>query len=54
MDETEIMTTNEEIANAVLHGVGLGLSIAVLVALVILGRIHGNILYIHQFRPEMQ
>jgi len=49
MDETEIMTTNEEIANAVLHGVGLGLSIAVLVALVILGRIHGNILYIVSF-----
>ncbi|MDP8269177.1 MAG: hemolysin III family protein [Candidatus Tenebribacter davisii] len=49
MDETEIMTTNEEIANAVLHGVGLGLSIAVLVALVVLGRIHGNILYIVSF-----
>jgi hemolysin III len=49
MDETEIMTRNEEIANAVLHGVGLGLSIAVLVALIILGRIHENILYIVSF-----
>lgn len=49
MDETEIMTSNEEIANAVLHGIGLGLSIAVLVALIVLGRIHGNILYIVSF-----
>jgi len=49
MDETEIMTRNEEIANAVLHGVGLGLSIAVLVVLIILGRMHENILYIVSF-----
>ncbi|MDA3814331.1 MAG: hemolysin III family protein [Candidatus Cloacimonetes bacterium] len=49
LDETEIMTSDEEIANAVLHGIGLGLSIAVLVALVVLGRIHGDILYIVSF-----
>lgn len=49
MDETEIMTRNEEIANAVLHGIGFGLSIAVLVVLIILGNIHENTLYIVSF-----
>ena len=48
-DETKMMTQNEEIANAVLHGIGLGLSIAVLVALIILGRNNGNAWHIVSF-----
>jgi hemolysin III len=48
-DETEMMTQNEEIANAVLHGIGLGLSIAVLVALIFVGRTNGNAWHIVSF-----
>ena len=45
-DAPEVMTSNEELANAVLHGVGLGLAIAVLVSLIILGNVYGSALHI--------
>lgn len=42
MDNTEHFTHGEEIMNAIIHGVGLGLSIAALVILVVLGSISGD------------
>jgi hemolysin III len=48
-NETEIMTSHEELANAVLHGIGLGLAIAVLVSLIILGNVYGGALHIVSF-----
>lgn len=49
MYKTEIMSTNEEIANAVLHGIGLGLAIAVLAILIVLGSIQDSLLYMVSF-----
>jgi hemolysin III len=46
MDNIENFTKGEEIANAVLHGIGLGLSIAALVVLVIISGIYGSGLHI--------
>ena len=40
--DTENFTRGEEVINAIIHGVGLGLSIAALVILIILSRITGD------------
>jgi hemolysin III len=48
-EETEVMSSHEELANAVLHGIGLGLAIAVLVSLIILGNVYGSALHIVSF-----
>ena len=42
-------TRGEEIANAILHGIGLGLAIAALIVLVVLASIYGSALYIVSF-----
>ena len=39
-------TKGEEITNAILHGIGLGLAIAALVILLVLGNRHGNVWHI--------
>jgi len=39
-------TRGEEITNAILHGIGLGLAIAALVILLVLGHSHGNVWHI--------
>ncbi|TDX49205.1 PAQR family membrane homeostasis protein TrhA [Orenia marismortui] len=49
MDNKERMISGEEITNAILHGVGLGLSIAALVVLVVLATIFGDAWYIVSF-----
>lgn len=46
MDFTEDFTKEEEIMNAVLHGIGLGLALAALVVLVVLASLHGDVWYI--------
>ncbi|MCK8827471.1 hemolysin III family protein [Natroniella acetigena] len=45
MDANQKFTRSEEITNAILHGVGLGLAIAALVVLVVLANIYGDIWY---------
>ena len=42
MSENQIQTTAEEITNAVLHGIGLGLAIAALVILIIFASLYGS------------
>ncbi len=42
-------TKKEEIANAILHGIGLGLAIAALIVLVVLANIYGSTIYIVSF-----
>lgn len=42
-------TRGEEIANAILHGIGLGLAIAALIVLVVLASMYGSALYIVSF-----
>ncbi|WP_018247317.1 PAQR family membrane homeostasis protein TrhA [Orenia marismortui] len=49
MDNKERVISGEEITNAILHGVGLGLSIAALVVLVVLASIFGDAWYIVSF-----
>jgi hemolysin III len=43
------LTKSEEIANAILHGVGIGLAIAALVILVVFANIYGDVWYIVSF-----
>lgn len=43
MSECREQTKSEEVTNAVLHGIGVGLSIAALVILIIFARLNGNI-----------
>ncbi|WP_408954463.1 hemolysin III family protein [Natroniella sp. ANB-PHB2] len=45
MDINGGLTRSEEITNAILHGVGLGLAIAALVVLVVLANVYGDIWY---------
>lgn len=49
MDNIENFTKGEEITNAILHGIGLGLAIAALVVLVVLAKIYGDIWYVVSF-----
>lgn len=49
MAETHIFTKGEEIANAIIHGVGVLLSIAALVILVVLSSIHGTAWHVVSF-----
>lgn len=49
MDNIENFTKGEEITNAILHGIGLGLAIAALVVLVVFARIYGDVWYIVSF-----
>lgn len=46
MNRRDNFTKGEEIANAILHGIGLGLAIAALVVLVVMASLHGNALYV--------
>jgi len=47
--EDENFTQEEEITNAILHGVGLGLAIAALVVLIVFASFYGNAIYIISF-----
>ncbi|WP_432664065.1 hemolysin III family protein [Wukongibacter baidiensis] len=49
MDNIENFTKGEEITNAILHGIGLGLAIAALCVLVVFAKIYGDIWYIVSF-----
>ncbi|MFZ5969324.1 MAG: PAQR family membrane homeostasis protein TrhA [Bacillota bacterium] len=49
MDNIENFTKGEEIVNAILHGIGLGLAIAALVVLVIFSNLYGDIWNIISF-----
>ncbi|OCL26214.1 hemolysin D [Orenia metallireducens] len=49
MDNKKKSITVEEITNAILHGIGLGLAIAALVVLVVLATIFGDVWYIVSF-----
>lgn len=49
MDNIENFTKGEEITNAILHGIGLGLAIAALVVLVVFARIYGDVWYMASF-----
>lgn len=49
MDNIENFTQNEEITNAILHGVGLGLAIAALVVLIVFSSIYSDTLHIVSF-----
>ena len=46
MSNNRNYTRGEEITNAILHGIGLGLAIAALVILLVLGNRHGNVWHI--------
>jgi len=49
MNNREKSINSEEITNAILHGIGLGLAIAALVVLVVLASIFGDVWYIVSF-----
>ncbi len=49
MDNIESFTKGEEITNAILHGIGLGLAIAALCVLVVFAKIYGDVWYIVSF-----
>lgn len=49
MDNIENFTKGEEVTNAILHGIGLGLAIAALVVLVVFARIYGDVWYMASF-----
>lgn len=49
MDNIENFSKGEEITNAILHGIGLGLAIAALVILVIFANVSGNVWHIVSF-----
>lgn len=49
MDNIENFTKGEEITNAILHGIGLGLAIAALCVLVVFAKIYGDVWYIVSF-----
>lgn len=49
MDNVENFTRSEEITNAILHGIGLGLAIAALAVLIVFASISGDIYYIVSF-----
>lgn len=49
MDNIENFTKSEEITNAILHGIGLGLAIAALSVLVVFAKVYGDIWYIVSF-----
>jgi len=49
MDNIENFSKGEEITNAILHGIGLGLAIAALVILVVLANTSGNVWHIVSF-----
>jgi len=49
MNNIENFTKGEEITNAILHGVGLGLSIAALVVLVVFAKVYGSVWHIVSF-----
>jgi hemolysin III len=49
MDNIENFTNGEEITNAILHGVGLGLAIAALVILIVFANIYGDVWHIVSF-----
>ncbi len=47
--KTRELTPGEEIINAILHGVGLGLAIAALVVLIVLGNVYGDVWHVTGF-----
>ncbi|MCU0606496.1 MAG: hemolysin III family protein [Candidatus Edwardsbacteria bacterium] len=49
MDDVERYTPGEEVTNAILHGVGLGLAIAALAVLVVMASLSGNAWHIVSF-----
>jgi len=49
MDNIENFTKGEEITNAILHGIGAGLSIAALVVLIVFASLYGDAWYIVSF-----
>lgn len=49
MNVTDHYSKNEEIANSITHGIGVGLSIAGLVVLVVLGTLRGDVWHIVSF-----
>lgn len=49
MDNIENFTKGEEITNAIIHGIGAGLSIAALVVLIVFASLYGNVWFIVSF-----
>lgn len=49
MNNIENFTKGEEITNAILHGIGLGLAIVALVVLVVFAKVSGNVWHIVSF-----
>lgn len=49
MDNIENFTKKEEVANAILHGIGVALSIAALVVLIIFAKLYGDMWHVVSF-----